>query len=193
MPATFFTADPHFGHSKIIELCNRPFADDNEQTEVLTTNWNAMVGPDDDVWVVGDFCMKNPSRFLRHLNGHVHLIRGNHDRYTSLSPGMNSKTGFASVSDVKMLKLRGQEIWLSHYAHRVWPKMHYGAWHLFGHSHGGLADFKNKSLDVGVDNRKKFFADKDPKKLFAPWSFDEIAFVMSTHKTKNVDHHRVKS
>lgn len=185
---TFFVADLHFGHAKIIEYSHRPFSDDNEQTAILTANWNAVVGPQDDVWVIGDFCMKNPGRYLRHLNGHVHLIKGNHDRYAD-NP---DKTGFASIRDVKMLKLHGQEIWLSHYAHRVWPKMHYGAWHLFGHSHGGLADFQNKSLDVGVDNRKKFFADKDPKKLYAPWTLDEITFVMSTHKTKVVDHHGKK-
>lgn len=177
MPDTYFTADPHLGHATIIELCGRPFADDDEQTEVITANWNAIVKPQDTVWVVGDFCMNNPQRFLKRLNGSTHLIKGNHDhRYAD-----RAKTGFVSVRDTKMLKLRGQEIWLSHYAHRVWPKMRYGAWHLFGHSHGGLKDWKNRSIDVGVDARKHYFASRDPKALFAPWSFDELAAVFATH------------
>jgi calcineurin-like phosphoesterase family protein len=33
---------------------------------------------------------------------------------------------------------------------RVWPKSHYGTWHLFGHSHGCLEPW-GKSFDVGVD------------------------------------------
>lgn len=183
MPDTYFVADPHFGHARIIEICKRPFASSDEQTEVLTENWNSVVKPSDDVWVIGDFCMANPKRYLRKLHGNIHLIRGNHDRYT----GSETKAGFASARDTKMLKLKGQELWLAHYAHRVWPKAHYGAWHLFGHSHGCLPDWKNMSLDVGVDNRKKYFSEKDAKKLYAPWSYDEIQSVLSTHRRKVFD------
>ncbi|GJD90610.1 hypothetical protein BHAOGJBA_4152 [Methylobacterium hispanicum] len=43
-----------------------------------------------------------------------------------------------------------QGLWLSHYAHRVWPRMHYGDLHLYGHSHGSLPG-TDASTDVGVD------------------------------------------
>ena len=44
-----------------------------------------------------------------------------------------------------------QGIRLSHYAHRVWPGMHLGDIHLYGHSHGSLPGTA-ASLDVGVDS-----------------------------------------
>ena len=44
----------------------------------------------------------------------------------------------------------GVGIWLSHYAHRTWPRLHRGDLHLYGHSHGTLPG-DSRSLDVGVD------------------------------------------
>ena len=38
-----------------------------------------------------------------------------------------------------------QDIVLCHYAMRVWQKSHYGAWMLYGHSHGTLPDNPGRS------------------------------------------------
>jgi calcineurin-like phosphoesterase family protein len=43
-----------------------------------------------------------------------------------------------------------QAVWLSHYAHRVWPHSWHGDLHLYGHSHGSLPGTPT-SEDVGVD------------------------------------------
>jgi calcineurin-like phosphoesterase family protein len=43
-----------------------------------------------------------------------------------------------------------RQVWISYYAHRVWPGMHRGHLHLYGHSHGSLPGTRT-SLDVGVD------------------------------------------
>lgn len=53
--------------------------------EVLRDNWNAVVKPTDKVYHLGDVYVKwpykePPERFLRSLNGHKHLILGNHDK-----------------------------------------------------------------------------------------------------------------
>lgn len=58
MSKTWFTADTHFGHSNIITHCSRPFASVDEMDRCLTANWNAVVQPDDDVYVVGDFAFR---------------------------------------------------------------------------------------------------------------------------------------
>ena len=50
MPDIFFTSDQHFGHERILHMCNRPFKDAAEMDERLIANWNAVVGPRDDVW-----------------------------------------------------------------------------------------------------------------------------------------------
>ena len=39
----FFIADTHFGHSKIIPICNRPFTDVEDMEQKLVENWNCKV------------------------------------------------------------------------------------------------------------------------------------------------------
>ena len=56
-----------------------------------------------------------------------------------------------------------QVLVLCHYALRVWDRAHYGAWHLYGHSHGTLPAW-GLSLDVGVDSHD-----------FRPINLDEVA------------------
>jgi calcineurin-like phosphoesterase family protein len=43
-----------------------------------------------------------------------------------------------------------RQVFVSHYAHRVWPGMHRGHLHLYGHSHDTLPPIPG-SLDAGVD------------------------------------------
>ena len=61
---------------------------------------------------------------------------------------------------------------LCHYAMRVWHHSSRGSWHLYGHSHGNLADAPaSLSMDVGVDAHQ-----------FLPWRFDEIKAVMEAKR-----------
>ncbi len=81
---TYFTSDSHFGHAGVIAMSGRPFASIEEHDEALVAAWNAVVGPRDEVWHLGDFAMgASPERcavlFLR-LRGRKCLVRGNHDR-----------------------------------------------------------------------------------------------------------------
>lgn len=41
-------------------------------------------------------------------------------------------------------------VFVSHYAHRVWPRMHRGDIHLYGHAHGTLPG-SAASTDFGID------------------------------------------
>jgi calcineurin-like phosphoesterase family protein len=114
MANTFFIADTHFNHTSIIKYCNRPFKDVDDQTERLIDNWNSVVDVEDEVWVLGDFFFfYNPkewnenntykfvsetnecTRILNSLNGHKHLIKGNHD---VRSYKQYSEMGFEFVS-----------------------------------------------------------------------------------------------
>ena len=53
----FFTADTHFGDAHILRQRGRRFASLAEHDETLVANWNAMVGPEDEVWHLGDFAL----------------------------------------------------------------------------------------------------------------------------------------
>ena len=91
MSQTYFTADLHFGHARIIDLCARPFADVEAMDAALIARWNETVTSDDDVvWVLGDFALGNRHRALSYLpglRGRKMLVVGNHDACDPLSSG----------------------------------------------------------------------------------------------------------
>lgn len=159
MSNIFFTSDTHFGHYNAIQHCKRPFSSVEEMDEALISRWNEDVGAKDIVYHLGDFKFSSKQKvsyYLDRLDGRVILIRGNHDH--------NLKAWelqlFNEVHD--MLEIKQLNLFLCHYAMRVWPKKHYGARHLFGHSHGSI-EASPDSFDVGVDSHNYFV-----------WSLDEV-------------------
>lgn len=177
----WFTSDTHFGHTKILGFCNRPFATVEEMDNALIKNWNDRVGHGDIVYHLGDFALVKDlsliEKYVRRLNGQIHLIMGNHDQKRA-----KGLIGFADVKPYKEITVGEQKIVLLHYAMKVWNKSHYGAWQLHGHSHGSLPrDYTMKQLDVGVDVWN-----------YAPISFEEVREEMKKHKFTQVDHHEYK-
>lgn len=85
--SSFVTADTHFGHSKSLSFIQpdgsplRPFDSVEEMDETMVANWNAVVGPKDTVYHLGDVVIPRASlKILDRLNGRKILIRGNHDQ-----------------------------------------------------------------------------------------------------------------
>lgn len=95
--ARFFTADLHLGHRSIaryeperaraagVAPLDGP-ADEETQSRLdsfLIDRWNEVVGPEDEVWMLGDACMgrlDHTIEHLRRLHGRIVLVPGNHDR-----------------------------------------------------------------------------------------------------------------
>ncbi|MGJ3627116.1 hypothetical protein AB5I41_09645 [Sphingomonas sp. MMS24-JH45] len=77
----FFTADTHFGDHRTINIQRRTFAGVDAMDEELIARWNAVVGPDDTVWHLGDVARRADAvdALLLRLNGAKHLLRGNND------------------------------------------------------------------------------------------------------------------
>lgn len=150
-PTTWFTADTHFCHRRIIELAKRPFPDFKVMNEALIRAWNERVAPDDVVWHVGDFaCTKREEEIapiFHRLNGVKHLILGNHDVENEGTLALP----WASMSERKLAHVEHQMICMDHYPMKTWPRARKGAIHLFGHVHGALRG-TDRSLDVGVDS-----------------------------------------
>ncbi len=141
----WFTADEHYGHSNIIQFCNRPFQSIYEMDAALIHNHNEVVGSKDIVFHLGDFSLVNKSelaykRYINNLNGYHIFLRGSHDKWLKDN----------TAPYVVELVIDGQHIILSHYSMRTWPRSHWNTWHLFGHSHGKMGSF-GKSFDCGVD------------------------------------------
>ena len=180
-PVLWFTADHHFDHANILRYCQRPFADVESMNEALIQNWNRVVAPGDTVYHLGDLFLTPPTeakRLRERLNGSICLIRGNHDRAVG---GM--KGAFQWVKDYYELAVEDaevaggkQHIVLFHYALRVWNRAHYGAWNLYGHSHGTLLDVPGSlSLDVGVDCHE-----------FTPLCYNQVKAIMQLRRTERI-------
>ena len=148
MPETFFISDTHFGHANIIRHCSRPFGSVGEMDTALAANWNATVGPADEVWHLGDFAYKSrggATTYLDRLHGRKHLVWGNHDDEAArAAPGWASSQAYAEIA------LDGVRLVLFHYAMKTWRWAGRGGLHLYGHSHGRLPG-DSQCCDVGVD------------------------------------------
>lgn len=155
----FFTADLHLGHGNIIRSCDRPFISENQMDLELMQNYNDTIQPGDVVCIIGDLMFKNsedPEYYLENLGGQKHLILGNHDYHWIEERHLSY---FESVKENALVKIFPDGgsvcklIFLHHYSCRTWPSKHYGAHHLYGHSHGSLEHrIVPGSFDAGVDN-----------------------------------------
>lgn len=147
----FFWSDPHFNHEGIISLCNRPYACVEEMNHALEKLWNDTVGPKDTIYLLGDFGFSHSKReplkdIFARLAGYKHLVVGNHDRKNKEV----LKLGWESVNDLLTIKHEGARAEACHYPLQSWNAMGRGAFHVHGHSHGGMVRM-NRRFDVGVD------------------------------------------
>lgn len=87
MAKTWVYSDPHFGHANICKFVNydgtkvRPWDNVHEMNCALVDNYNAVVHPDDRVYILGDFAM-SPGSFkaiMPRLLGRKVLVPGNHE------------------------------------------------------------------------------------------------------------------
>jgi calcineurin-like phosphoesterase family protein len=145
--SVFFTADTHFGDHRTINIQRRPFADVATMDAALIAGWNAVVGPEDSVWHLGDVARRPAAvaDLLARLNGRKHLLRGNNDPDATLAA-----EGWASVGDYAEITVEERNLVLCHYPFRSWNGQHRGAINLHGHSHGRLKPMP-RQYDVGVD------------------------------------------
>lgn len=172
----FFTADTHFNHEKILEYCNRSFANIHEHNEHLIDQWNSRVNKKDTIYHLGDFGF-SPSKFnvealnkiANNLHGNIILIRGNHDTNISSVPR------FKVIKDYHVIRHNKIKIVMLHYAMRTWEGINQGGIHLFGHSHSNLPTHY-KSFDCGVDYVNKIWGN------YRPITVDEVFEYAATLK-----------
>lgn len=150
----YYTADLHFGYEKILQAAHRPFSTIEEMDACLIENWNSVVSANDTVYVVGDMSYNHaqfPSQYLLELNGHKHLIRGNHD--TGMDDQQRLFDYFESVSDFLEIEDRDIHITLCHY-----PIIYMQSGYMIhGHLHNTPKDIYQmlrqlpKVMNAGVD------------------------------------------
>lgn len=156
----FFTSDTHFDHKNILKYCNRPWETVEEMNQGLIDNWNSVVGPDDTVFHLGDVTFggnTNLIEYVSQLNGHIILIKGNHDK--KLQQSICDKLFEYSCQQLR-LNIEGKTVILNHYPFLCFSE----DIQLFGHIHSNPMSTSDdvdkfscygdhyRQLDVGVDN-----------------------------------------
>ena len=77
----YIIGDQHFFHNNIIQYTRHQFLNVLEMNQYILKKHNEVVGTEDVVLLLGDFCFKNDSikNILAEMNGYKYLILGNHD------------------------------------------------------------------------------------------------------------------
>ena len=171
----YVCADLHYGHNHPVILSQRGCTHVQGHDSLIEESL-ALLPRGATILQLGDLAVCPVARLQGLFDKFPHVnwihIRGNHDealdrvakRWARAKDGANLPARAKRIpsnhtffGDVKMIKVSGQLVWLSHYAHRVWPQKSYGAWHICGHSHGQIRDVNpgtatEKCLDLGVEN-----------------------------------------
>ena len=126
----FFTSDTHFGDDRF-NLFYRPFTSVQEQEDYLVEKWNSVVGPEDEVFHLGDFATTDEGlEVVKRLNGKITLIRGNYD---DARPHERLEELFEDVMTGMSIGLsNGKYVRMNHYPNKGVDD----CFNLVGHIHG---------------------------------------------------------
>lgn len=157
----FFTSDTHWGDDRF-NLFYRPFKTVQEQEDYLVEQWNSVVGPDDEVFHLGDFATTDEALdVVKRLNGKIHLVLGNYD---TPRPIAKLKKIFSTVVENADLKLKnGEVVHLNHYPTKIVADK----FNICGHIHS-LWKVQRNCINVGCDAWN-----------FRPVSEDEVIFAIN--------------
>lgn len=117
MSRIWFTSDLHFGHNKEFLYGPRGFNNAWEMSEKIVENWNKVVAPEDDVYVLGDLMLGDNEygrKMICQLKGNLHIILGNHDTEARQEIYKNLYN-VVEVCYATQIKVDGWNFYLSHY------------------------------------------------------------------------------
>lgn len=129
------------------------YPDVDVMREDMIQNWNAAVGSEDVVYLLGDIAFLPAAeavKIMQRLNGRKILIAGNHDRKLLNDPVF--RRCFEEIHQYLEITYNKQFIVMCHYPFSEWNGMHRGSINFHGHLHGNPSGMeKYRSLDVGMD------------------------------------------
>ena len=202
----WFTSDTHYSHSNICSATTkwkdaanttRKFSSLEEMNLTIVNSINAVVGPNDILFHLGDWSFggfEQIERFRSQLIcTNVHIVLGNHDHHIendkdSIQSLFSSVHSFIPKLEVKIPTVKGMferfTFCLFHYPIASWIDMNQGVIHLHGHVHlpKHLRLGAGRSLHVGMDGN-------DMK----PYSLNEVMSLVKNQPIKKLvlpkDHH----
>lgn len=171
----FITADTHFFHKSLLGITDfaiRPYADVTHMNQAIIDHWNERVGDKDTVYHLGDIALyfTRPAvksheavlSVLKQLNGHLVLIKGNHDsrelfkflEQHNYLLGDKLKFEFHDVG--VLFKYNHRQYYLTHYPMMlgIAPQII----NLHGHIHHYAVPAK-ENINVGIDTPETAYLD----------------------------------
>lgn len=113
----YITSDLHFNHNKDFIYKVRGFDSVYDMNEIIVNNWNSIIDPEDDVYVLGDLMLGNNEdgiKLIKQLKGNIHIILGNHDTDQRIEL-YNDCYNVVEIVYATLLKYKGYTFYLSHY------------------------------------------------------------------------------
>ena len=145
--AIYLTSDLHFNHNREFIWKARGFTSVQEMNEEIIKRHNALVRPDDDVYILGDSSLgggdeqilaANKALIEQH-NGRLHIIRGNHDTDRRVAMYKSCKNVVGPILYADMLHYKGYHFYLSHFptltGNLEKESLKQCTCNLFGHTH----------------------------------------------------------
>ena len=132
-----YIADTHFGHANVIKYDNRPFKDVEEMDAKMIELWNDHVADDDEVYVLGDVVWggwKDWERIFGQLNGFINLVKGNHDKESTIQ-NITRKFDVRYMGEQVTIVDNDRHVVLNHCPVLCYPNNFRGWYHLYGHVH----------------------------------------------------------
>ncbi|SKF80163.1 metallophosphoesterase [Mycobacteroides abscessus] len=182
MTTVWFTSDLHIGHELVARERTKGWvlpryvgAEIDAHDRILAEKWDAVVQPDDQVWVLGDIsaggtqAQKKALAWLRGRPGEKHLVPGNHDGCHPMYRDSHKWQAaylqvFRSVQPFARRRIGGRDTLLSHLPylgdHTTAQRFNQyrlrdeGVWLLHGHTHSRFINEPKvhpRQLHVGVD------------------------------------------
>ncbi|WP_137597494.1 metallophosphoesterase family protein [Paucilactobacillus kaifaensis] len=171
----FITADTHFFHESLLgktDFAIRPYANVEQMNQDIIDHWNERVEDKDTVYHLGDIALyfTHPAiksneavlSVLKQLNGHLVLIKGNHDSrelFKFLDQNnylLNDKPKFEFHDVGVLFKYDHRQYYLTHYPMMlgIAPQII----NLHGHIHHYAVPAK-ENINVGVDTPETAYLD----------------------------------
>jgi len=176
----YVTSDTHFCHTQEFLYKPRGFETVQDMNKAIIKNWNSVVQPDDEVYLLGDVMLNDNvegMKCLHQLKGKIHIVLGNHDSEARKILYLSS-WNVDSVELAYRLKYKGYHFYFSHFPtlcsnYDVDKPLKARIINVCGHSH---TTDKWKDIDLGIVYHAELDAHNN-----TPVSLDTILNDIKTH------------
>lgn len=164
MGKIWLTSDWHFNHDREFIWKARGFDSVVDMNKAIIERHNALVAPEDDVYVLGDLCLGGAGMteanqaLISQMNGRIHVVLGNHDTPARAEMYTLFCDNVVEVVYATMIHYRGYHFYLSHYptltANLEKESLKQCTINLYGHTHqrGNFYEDMPFMYHVGCDS-----------------------------------------